>query len=78
MNKMTISVENSEAVAEIEGLMARFELTADEVVERVILEAGTWMPMELLAYPPAKRQGAGILSRNRNDEAREPDGSAEN
>ncbi|HEX9199260.1 MAG TPA: hypothetical protein VF865_06855 [Acidobacteriaceae bacterium] len=55
MSSMTVTLENQDAIAEIEELMARFDLPADAVVDRVILEAGTWMPMELLAYPPTKR-----------------------
>ena len=49
---MTVTIENPEAIAEIEELMARFGLPAGVVVERLVLEAGSWMPMELLAHPP--------------------------
>ena len=48
---MTLTINDPEAIAEIEELMARFGLSADVVVERVILEAGAWMPMEMLTYP---------------------------
>ncbi len=51
---MTPTIENPEAIAEIEELMARFGLPTDEVVERLVLEAGSWVPMELIAYPPSK------------------------
>jgi hypothetical protein len=50
---MTIVLENPEVIEQIEALMTRFQLPADVVVERVILEAGVWMPMETLAYPPS-------------------------
>ena len=43
MSMMTVVLENPEAIAEIEELMARFGLSAEVVVERVILEAGVWM-----------------------------------
>ena len=49
---MTLAIENPKAIAEIEELMSRFGLSADIVVERLVLEAGSWMPMELLAHPP--------------------------
>jgi len=45
---MTIELDSPEAVAEIEALMARFGLSAKDVVERVIVGAGVWMPMEAL------------------------------
>ena len=48
---MTVELDSPEAVAEIEALMARFGLSAKDVVERVILDAGVWVPMETLAYP---------------------------
>jgi hypothetical protein len=48
---MIVTIENPEAVAEIEELMERFHLSAQAVVEGVILEAGVWMPMEILGYP---------------------------
>jgi aromatic ring-opening dioxygenase catalytic subunit (LigB family) len=51
---MTIVLDSPAVITEIEELMARFNLSANDVVERVILEAGTWMPMELLAYPPSR------------------------
>jgi hypothetical protein len=51
---MTVVIENPEAIAEIEELMARFGLSAEVVVERLIIKAGTWMPMETLAYPPRR------------------------
>jgi hypothetical protein len=47
---MTVVIENPEAIAEIEELMGRFGLSAEAVVERVIVNAGSWMPMETLAY----------------------------
>ncbi len=31
--------------------MSRFGLTAGEVVERVMVDAGAWMPLEILAIP---------------------------
>jgi hypothetical protein len=46
---MTVILEDPEVIAEIEELMVGFRLPADAVVERVILEAGAWMPMETLA-----------------------------
>jgi len=49
---MTIILEKPEVIAEVDALMVRFGLSAEAAVERVILEAGTWMPMEALAYPP--------------------------
>jgi len=48
---MTVELDNPEAVAEIEALMARFGLSAKDVVERVIVEAAVWMPTETLSYP---------------------------
>jgi hypothetical protein len=50
-NTVTLTVENPKAIAEIKELMSRFGLPADVVVERLVLEAGCWMPMELLATP---------------------------
>lgn len=47
---MTVTLQNPEAIAEIEQLMARFDLSAEGVLEAVILEAGAWMPMEILSY----------------------------
>jgi hypothetical protein len=47
---MTVTIENLEAIAEIEELMARFGLPAGVLVERLVLEAGSWMPMDLLAH----------------------------
>jgi hypothetical protein len=46
---MKIEINNAEAVAEIKELMARFGISAETVVERIIIEAGCWMPMETLA-----------------------------
>ena len=43
MNSMTVTLDNPDAIAEIEELMARFGLSAEVVVERVILEAGVWI-----------------------------------
>jgi hypothetical protein len=48
---VTLTIENPKAVTEIEKLMSRFGLSAGVVVERLVLEAGCWMPMELLAHP---------------------------
>ena len=53
---MTVVLEDPEAIAEVEELMARFGLSAKDVVEKVIIDAGIWMPMETLAYP---RRGTG-------------------
>jgi len=56
---MTVVLEDPEAIAEVEELMARFGLSAKDVVEKVIIDAGIWMPMETLAYPrplASKRQ----------------------
>lgn len=50
---MTLTIENPEAIAELEHLVTRFGLPADVLVERLIQEAGSWMPTELLAYPKA-------------------------
>ena len=47
---MTVELDSPEVIAEIEALMARLGLSASEVVGRVILEAGAWMPMEALGY----------------------------
>jgi len=47
---MTIVLENQEVIDEIEALMTRFQLPANAVVERVIMEAGVWIPMETLAF----------------------------
>jgi hypothetical protein len=49
---MTVELQNSEVIAEVEALMERFSLTADQVVERVMLEMGTWVPTEVLGDPP--------------------------
>jgi hypothetical protein len=46
---MTVEITNDEAVAEIEILMERFGLSAETVVERLIIDAGCWMPMETMA-----------------------------
>ena len=48
---MILTIEDPEAIAEIEELMSRFNLPANVVAERLIVEAGRWMPMELLAFP---------------------------
>jgi hypothetical protein len=34
---MTVELQNPEVIAEVEALMERFSLTADQVVERVML-----------------------------------------
>jgi hypothetical protein len=47
---MTITLDDPEAIEEIEALMSRLGLSAKDVVERVIIDAGVWMPMETLAY----------------------------
>ena len=47
--KISVTLENPEVIAEIEWLMARFDLSAEAVLESVIVEAGAWMPMEILA-----------------------------
>jgi hypothetical protein len=46
---MKVEINNAEAVAEVEALMARFGLSAETVIERIIIDAGCWMPMETLA-----------------------------
>jgi hypothetical protein len=46
---MTVDIQDVEAIGEIEGLMARFGLPAETVIERVIINVGCWMPMETLA-----------------------------
>jgi hypothetical protein len=48
---MTVELQNPEAIAGIKALMERFGLTADQVVERVMLEMGTWVPLEVLGDP---------------------------
>ena len=48
---MTLAIGNPKAIEEVAELMSRFGLPADVVVERLILEAGIRMPMELLADP---------------------------
>jgi hypothetical protein len=48
---MKIDINNAEAVAEIEQLMGRFGLSAETVVERVIIGAGCLMPTGILASP---------------------------
>jgi len=48
---MTVEIDNPEAIAEIEEYMSRFNLSAKEVVERILIDVGIWMPMETLAYP---------------------------
>ena len=48
---MTVTLENPEAIAEIEQLMARFDLSAQAVLEAVMIEVGMWMPMENFARP---------------------------
>ncbi len=53
---MMVVLDNPEAIEEINELMARFGLSAKDVVEKVIIDAGMWMPMETLAYP---RHGTG-------------------
>ena len=47
---MTIVLDDPEAIEEIETLMKRFGLSSKDVVERVIIDAGMWMPMETLGY----------------------------
>ena len=51
---MTVTLKDPRVVSEIEQLMQRFQLPAETVLERLILEAGAWIPMELLAHPPMK------------------------
>jgi hypothetical protein len=46
---MIVEIQNPEAVTEVKELMARFVLSAETVVERLIIDAGCWMPMETLA-----------------------------
>jgi hypothetical protein len=48
---MTIEITNPEAIAEIEELMARFDIPASVVVERVMVQMGCWVPTETLGYP---------------------------
>jgi hypothetical protein len=55
-----VNIETPEAIAEIEELMSRFALSAEQVVERVILEAGIWMPMELVGHEPHERLFSAI------------------
>jgi hypothetical protein len=48
---VTITISNPEAIAEIKYLMDRFQFPAELVVERVLMGAGVFMPMEMLGYP---------------------------
>ncbi|GGG72722.1 hypothetical protein [Edaphobacter dinghuensis] len=59
---MIVDIQDAGAVAEVEELMARFGLSAEAVIERVILEAGCWMPMETLAdtYWQNKRKADSV------------------
>jgi hypothetical protein len=47
---MTIDVTNPEAIAEIEGLMERFNISASLVVERVMVQMGGFVPTEILGW----------------------------
>jgi hypothetical protein len=49
---MTLEITNPEAIAEIEHFVERFNIPASVVVERVMIEMGSWVPTEVLAYPP--------------------------
>ena len=59
---MTIAIKNPEVIVEIQLLMARLQLPADAVVERVILEAGAWMPSEALSGPFTVRENRDLLT----------------
>jgi hypothetical protein len=52
---MTVEITNPEAIAEVEEFMARFKLSAKDVVETVLIETGGWMPMETLGYMAEKK-----------------------
>jgi len=62
---MTVELDSPEVIAEIEALMARLGLSASEVVGRVILEAGAWMPMEALGA--ASSEGSKAQSSFKDD-----------
>jgi hypothetical protein len=47
---MNIEIKNPEAIAEIEELMERFDIPASVVVERVMVQMGSWVPIEILAW----------------------------
>jgi hypothetical protein len=48
---MTIEITSPDAITEIEHFMERFNIPASVVVERVMVQMGSWVPTEILAWP---------------------------